>query len=63
MTEREKYDIAVNAKLCGAQLGDILFFKDGSRWKLDGLTITPALDADVKRLEHASTPIHPDKTD
>jgi hypothetical protein len=45
MTEREKYDIAVRAKMCGGRRDDIVTLDDGSRWKLTGLTITPALDA------------------
>lgn len=42
MTECEKYEIAVDAKLCGTRRGDVIVLNDGSRWKLAGLTIVPA---------------------
>jgi hypothetical protein len=42
MSERKKYEIAVNAKMSGARRGDVIVLNDGSRWKLDGLTVVPA---------------------
>lgn len=42
MTDNEKRDIAVHARLCGARHGDVIVLDDGSRWKLAGLTIVPA---------------------
>lgn len=42
MTDREKYEIAIDAKLCGARRGDVIVLNDGSRWKLAGFTVVPA---------------------
>lgn len=42
MTDREKHDIVIHARLCGARNGDIITLDDGSRWKLVRQTIVPA---------------------
>jgi hypothetical protein len=41
MTEKNRYQIAVDARLCGARNGMVIVLDDGSRWRLRGLTIEP----------------------
>ena len=41
VSEKDKYLIAVDARLCGARNGNVVVLNDGSRWRLRGLTIDP----------------------
>lgn len=47
LSDKERYQVAVNARLCGARNGSVLVLDDGSRWKLSGLTVVPA---DTRRI-------------
>ena len=39
MSEKERYEVAVHAQLCGARSGMVVVLDDGSRWRLRGLTV------------------------
>ena len=39
MTDRDRYHIAVDARLCGARNGSIIVLHDGSRWRLQGMSV------------------------